>query len=82
MIDRYETLRHRALKGNHMSAELALFIGRGMIAWMHAWKAYTPVPRSDLREKQQQKVELPASLRVDLVMTLLNMVINIKRGQT
>jgi len=81
MVDRYEALRHQALKGHGMSASLALFLGRGMVAWMHAWKEYAPTLRDNMQEKRRQVgAELPASLRGDLVMTLVNMALNIGRG--
>jgi len=82
MVDLYEALRHQVLKGCGTSAGLALFISRGMAAWMHAWKEYAPTPRSNMPEKRRQVgAELPTRLRSDLVMTLVNMALNIRRGE-
>lgn len=81
MVDRYEALRHQVLKGCGTSAGLALFINRGMAAWMHAWKEYAPILIDNMQEKRQHMgAELPANLRGDLVMTLVNMTLNIGRG--
>jgi len=82
MVDRYEALRHRALNGRGVSAGLALFLDRGMTAWMHAWKEYSPKPRSNMQTKQRpSRAELPIGIQGDLVMALAGMALNVKRGQ-
>ncbi len=81
MVDRYEALRHRAFNERGISAGLALFLGRGMAAWMHAWKEYAPTLGEDIRQKRQPRAELPLGIQGDLVMTLVNMALNIRRGE-
>ncbi len=82
MMDRYEALRHQVLNGRGMSAGLALFLGRGMIAWMNAWKEYTPNSRDNMQEKRRQsRAELPIGIQGDLVMALASMTLNVRRGQ-
>jgi len=82
MIDRYEALRHRVLNGRGVSADLALFLGRGMATWMYAWKEYAPNSRGNMQEKRRQsKAELPIGIQSDLVMVLASMALNVRRGQ-
>ncbi len=81
MVDRYEALRHRALNGRGITAGLALFLGRGMAAWMHAWKEYAPNSRGNMQEKRlQPRAELPIGIQGDLVMALANLALNVRRG--
>jgi len=74
-------LRHQVIKGHGTSAGLTLFISRGMAAWMHAWKEYTPTSGVDVQQKRQLRAELPIGIQNDLVMTLVNMALNIRRGK-
>jgi hypothetical protein len=40
LIAAYESLRRQAMGGSDRSAGLALFLCRGMAAWMRAWQDY------------------------------------------
>jgi hypothetical protein len=71
----YENLRWEALKASsHRGHGLALFLTRGMIAWLEALMA--------LRSRQlshsalQEPFDLPSVLRPDLTTLLANMVLS------
>lgn len=70
-ITRYEDLRQDVLdKAGGGGASLALFVGRGMVAWMKAWASYLPakpdpppVPRAPVsKDLRLQVTQLLASM--------------------
>lgn len=78
----YENLRREALQtGSRRGHGLALFLSRGMVAWLGALTALNPrpVPRS---APLQESVDLPSVLRPDLTTLLANMVLSCMRRET
>jgi hypothetical protein len=76
----YENLRQEALQtGARRGHGLALFLSRGMMAWLQALTALRPrlVPQS----VPQEPVDLPLVLCPDLTMLLANMVLTCMRGE-
>ncbi|MGC2330446.1 MAG: hypothetical protein WA581_03255 [Candidatus Acidiferrales bacterium] len=76
----YENLRQEALQaGSRRGHGLALFLSRGMMAWLEVLTTLMPqpVPQSAL----QESVDLPAVLRPDLTTLLANMVLSCMRGE-
>jgi hypothetical protein len=71
----YENLRQEALEaGSRPGHGLALFLSRGMIAWLEALTALTPRPVP--QGASQESVDLPVVLRPDLTTLLANMVLS------
>jgi len=76
----YETLRQEALQaGSHRGHGLALFLSRGMVAWLEALTALRS--QTVLPSTTQESVDLPAVLRPDLTTLLANMVLSCMRGE-
>jgi len=78
-VARYEDLRRTAMDGARSpgaSWGLALFVRRGLTAWMHAWPQQEndnpPEPR--LSSPGDSSLPLPASLTEQLVTVLASMV--------
>ena len=69
MVERYEFLRWQALKGSNTSASMNLFVNRGMILWMQAWKeiVFADEPKEQnhpvQRERWQSAAQLPETVR-------------------
>ena len=84
MVERYEFLRWQALKGSSTSASMNLFLSRGMILWMQAWKEFVFADepkeqnRPEQRERWQNAAQLPETVRSELVTALANLVFNIQ----
>jgi hypothetical protein len=82
LIAGYESLRQQAMGGSEGSAGLALFLCRGMAAWMQAWQDYSAptvvdkISDSGRVESWQPDTELPGRLRGEVVTTLVTMVLN------
>lgn len=75
----YENLRQEALQADSRRGHgLALFLSRGMMAWLEALTALSP--RSVLQSAPQESVDLPSLLRPDLTTLLANMVLSCMRG--
>ncbi len=71
----YENLRWEALKASsHRGHGLALFLTRGMTAWLEALMALRS--RQLLRSTPQEPFDLPSVLRPDLTTLLANMVLS------
>src|SRR6202030_73924 len=71
----YETLRLEALPASaHRGHGLALFLSRGMMAWLEALTALRSRPL--LRSTPQEPVDLPSVLRSDLTTLWANMVLS------
>ena len=70
----YENLRREALQASaHRGHGLALFLSRGMMAWLEALTALRSRPL--LRSTPQEPFDLPSVLRPDLTTLLANMVL-------
>ena len=69
MVECYEVLRCQALKGGRLSASMNLFLSRGMILWMQAWKeiVFADEPKEQnhpvQRERWQSAAQLPETVR-------------------
>jgi hypothetical protein len=77
----YENLRQEALQTSPRRGHgLALFLSRGMVAWLEALTALRPrlLPQSSL----QELCDLPSVLRPDLTTLLANMVLSCMRRET
>jgi hypothetical protein len=71
----YEHLRREALQaGSRCGHGLALFLSRGMMAWLEALTALRPRPVSE--DPSPGSVDLPSVLRPDLTTLLANMVLS------
>lgn len=71
----YEILRQEALDASARRGHgLALFLSRGMMAWLEALTALTsrPIPQGEL----DRSADLPPVLRPDLTTLLANMVLS------
>lgn len=84
LLEHYEALRREALDGTRNGERghgLALFLARGMIAWLDALRALTPTPSQGSTAGATQKPPLdrapipPPSVRVELTMMLAGMVL-------
>jgi len=77
LIARYEELRRQAL--GHFGAQaqgLALFMRRGMSAWMQAWsQCVASPPPSPAQPKQQTQEICPVQLHADVATLLASMVL-------
>jgi hypothetical protein len=76
----YEALRQEALRASsHRGHGLALFLSRGMTAWLEALTALRPRPVA--KDASQESVDLPSVVRPDLTMLLANMVLSCARRE-
>jgi len=78
---RYEQLREQALEQGcgGRGWGLALFVRRGLVAWMRAWpETVSPRPRREqaTREEPEQRMCLSAELRDEVVSVWVNMVLH------
>jgi hypothetical protein len=74
LFDQYESLRKEALGSTGRRGHgLALFLSRGMKAWLHALTAFVPSARED--KPFGDKPDLPAAVRPDLTLVLADMVL-------
>jgi hypothetical protein len=75
----YEDVRREALRVDSRRGHgLALFLSRGMMAWLEALTALKP--RAGLPAMTREAVDLPSILRPDLTTLLANMVLSCMRG--
>ena len=88
LIARYETLRRQALDGIGMQSQgMALFVRRGMVAWMQAWSqcavplaSPATAPSSPPYDQGLSTVQLlPVRLHADVAMLLASMVLFIRQ---
>ncbi len=70
----YQNLRREALEASSRGHGLALFLSRGMMAWLEALTALRSRPL--LRSTPQEAFDLPSVLRADLTTLLANMVLS------
>jgi hypothetical protein len=76
----YEELRQEALRtGPRRGHGLALFLSRGMTAWLKALTALKPRPVA--KTASQESVDLPSVVRPDLTTLLANMVLSCARRE-
>jgi len=76
----YENLRQEALQTSSRRGHgLALFLSRGMMAWLEALTALRP--RTVSQSASQESVDLPTVLRPDLTTLLANMVLSCMRRE-
>jgi hypothetical protein len=76
----YENLRREALQtGSRRGHGLALFLSRGMTAWLEALTALRTRPV--VKSVSHESVDLPSVVRPDLTMLLANMVLSCVRRE-
>jgi hypothetical protein len=74
LFDQYESLRKEALGSTGRRGHgLALFLSRGMKAWLQALTAFVPIVRED--KAFGDKPDLPAAVWPDLTVVLADMVL-------
>jgi len=74
LFDQYECLRKEALGSTGRRGHgLALFLSRGMKAWLNALAAFVPIVRED--KAFGDKLDLPPAVRPDLTLVLADMVL-------
>ena len=75
LIARYEELRRQALGRSATQGQgLALFMRRGMSAWMQAWSQCVPPSPVPARWRNDQEI-CPVQLHREVVMLLAGMVL-------
>lgn len=78
LFDQYESLRKEALGSTGRRGHgLALFLSRGMKAWLGALTAVTPMasPQVLKESTSHNRPDLPSALRLDLTLVLADMVL-------
>ena len=76
----YENLRQEALRASSGRGHgLALFLSRGMMAWLGALTALRPRPVA--KSASQESVDLPSVVRPDLTTLLADMVLSCVRKE-
>ena len=79
---RYEHLRRRVLAGESAEGDswgLALFVRRGLVAWMNAWpkdEAQAPPPARRASPFPENRATFASCLREQIVMLLVNMILS------
>ena len=81
MVERYEELRDLALlrQRSFWSLGLALFLRRGMVAWMNAWKDWSPPEKLAPEKEIPTGMKIPNRIQEHIVMELVTMTINGRR---
>ena len=75
LIVRYEELRRQALgRAGGQAYGLALFMRRGMSAWMQAWSQCVTAPAAPAQPPDDQEI-FPVQLHRDVAMLLASMVL-------
>jgi hypothetical protein len=75
LIARYEELRRHALERSATQGQgLALFMRRGMSAWMQAWSQCVPPTPVPARSHDDQEI-CPVQLHKEMAMLLASMVL-------
>ncbi len=75
LIVRYEELRRQALgRAGGQAQGLALFMRRGMSAWMQAWAQCLVAPAAPARPPDDQEI-FPVQLHRDVAMLLASMIL-------
>ena len=83
LSEQYEVLRKEALELDQTGRRghgLALFLSRGMIAWMLALRALVPRPMRASLEGAVRYPDLPSGVRSDLTLVLADMVLSCSQG--
>jgi hypothetical protein len=76
LVERYEELRCLALGCRGAAAQgLALFVRRGMRAWMQAWSQLSPPPPPACAAPPDDSQTCPAQLHAEVAMLLTSMVL-------
>jgi len=70
----YENLRREAPQADKRGHGLALFLSRGMMAWLAALTALQP--RATSKNSQHESVDLSPAVRPDLTALLADMVLS------
>lgn len=79
LSEQYEVLRKEALELDQTGRRghgLALFLSRGMIAWMLALRTFVPRPMTVSGEGAVRFPDLPSGVRSDLTVVLADMVLS------
>ena len=74
LIAGYEELRRQALTG-HYGAGLAVFMGRGMQAWIDACSGPIPPLPSKLCARSEAELVIPQGLQTEIVLILTGMLL-------
>lgn len=78
LSEQYEALRKEACELDRTGRRghgLALFLSRGMMAWMAALRALAPPPAIASGERAVLYPDLPSAVRSDLTVVLADMVL-------
>ena len=78
LSEQYEALRKEACELDRTGRRghgLALFLSRGMIAWMAALRALVPPPATASGERAVLYPDLPSAVRSDLTVVLADMIL-------
>ncbi len=78
LFEQYETLRKEALGSTGRRGHgLALFLSRGMKAWLEALAVFIPIVSPEVwkQSASQNKLDLPPAVRPDLTLVLADMVL-------
>jgi hypothetical protein len=75
LSEQYEVLRKEALETGRRGHGLALFLSRGMIAWMAALRTLAPRPMTVSGEGTIHYPDLPSGVRSDLTVVLADMIL-------
>lgn len=77
VVDQYEQLRREAMEpgcGGVIAQGLALFLRRGMCAWIGALSSFTGRPAPQCQSAPRWETDLPRALRCDLTSLIADMV--------
>jgi hypothetical protein len=78
LVANYECLRNDALsleEGRSPAPGLALFLRKGMTAWMRAWSPYTPNAASEMALPPSANQSSPPDIRAQLTALLAGMIL-------
>lgn len=79
IVDQYEALRREAIGAGTTGGGghgLALFLFRGMTAWLSALSAVAPPPLPREAQVTQFRADLPPGVRCDLTAVMADMVLS------
>ena len=80
LFDQYESLRKEALEASSAGRRghgLALFLSRGMTAWLGALTVFAPMASPEVLKEtaSHDRPDLPPAVRPDLTLVLADMVL-------
>ena len=83
MEGRYEELRRQALAGNGARSNLglALFLRRGLVAWMQAWADCAPTRDPSVAGPSRGEPDLSADARGEMIRVWVDMALSARREE-